>query len=185
MACLFIRLLRCVNGYIYLICSHCHGPADLSLAGGIADFCPGLSPACRALRHGCGHQCVESAMVPCMVVLGGMGSIPGVILGVIALIALPEAFRQFESYRMLIFGLKKRRDRPMSEQPILEMKNVHAGYGSIKALEGVSIKVMPGEIVTMIGANGAGKSTTLMTICGIVKASAYISRRCKKQQLLK
>jgi branched-chain amino acid transport system permease protein len=34
-----------------------------------------------------------------------MGSIPGVILGVIALIALPEAFRQFEAYRMLIFGL--------------------------------------------------------------------------------
>ncbi|MCG8636442.1 MAG: ABC transporter ATP-binding protein [Desulfobacterales bacterium] len=59
----------------------------------------------------------------------------------------------------------------MSEQkPILEMKNVHSGYGSIKALKGVSMKVMPGEIVAMIGANGAGKSTTLMTICGIVQA---------------
>ncbi len=57
-----------------------------------------------------------------------------------------------------------------SETPILEMKNVHSGYGSIKALKGVSMKVMPGEIVAMIGANGAGKSTTLMTICGIVKA---------------
>ncbi len=60
----------------------------------------------------------------------------------------------------------------MSDQPILEMKNVHSGYGSIKALKGVSIKVMPGEIVAMIGANGAGKSTTLMTICGIVNATA-------------
>ncbi len=60
----------------------------------------------------------------------------------------------------------------MGEQPILEMKNVHSGYGSIKALKGVSMKVMPGEIVAMIGANGAGKSTTLMTICGIVKATA-------------
>ncbi|MCG8687933.1 MAG: ABC transporter ATP-binding protein [Desulfobacterales bacterium] len=58
----------------------------------------------------------------------------------------------------------------MSETPILEMKNVHSGYGSIKALKGVSMKVMPGEIVAMIGANGAGKSTTLMTICGIVEA---------------
>ena len=58
----------------------------------------------------------------------------------------------------------------MSDQPILEMKNVHSGYGSIKALKGVSIKVMPGEVVAMIGANGAGKSTTLMTICNIVKA---------------
>ncbi len=47
---------------------------------------------------------LESAMVLCMVVLGGMGSIPGIILGVLALIALPEVFREFESYRMLVFG---------------------------------------------------------------------------------
>ncbi len=58
----------------------------------------------------------------------------------------------------------------MSEQPILELKNVHAGYGSIKALKGVSLKVMEGEVVAIIGANGAGKSTTLMTICNVVKA---------------
>ena len=55
-------------------------------------------------------------------------------------------------------------------EPILELRNVHSGYGSIKALKGISLKVYPGEIVAMIGANGAGKSTTLMTICGIVKA---------------
>ncbi len=61
-------------------------------------------------------------------------------------------------------------DTPSSDKPILEMKNVHSGYGSIKALKGVSLRVMPGEIVAIIGANGAGKSTTLMTICGIVKA---------------
>ncbi|NDV23854.1 ABC transporter ATP-binding protein [Desulfovibrio sp. JC022] len=59
----------------------------------------------------------------------------------------------------------------MSE-PILELRDVHAGYGSIKALKGISIKVMEGEIVSIIGANGAGKSTTLMTICNIVEATA-------------
>jgi len=47
---------------------------------------------------------LESAMVLCMVVLGGMGSIPGIILGVAALIVLPEVFREFELYRMLAFG---------------------------------------------------------------------------------
>jgi branched-chain amino acid transport system permease protein len=47
---------------------------------------------------------LESAMVLCMVVLGGMGSIPGIILGAAALIVLPEVFRGFELYRMLVFG---------------------------------------------------------------------------------
>ncbi|MFW5836913.1 MAG: ABC transporter permease subunit [Desulfovibrionaceae bacterium] len=47
---------------------------------------------------------LESAMVLAMVVLGGLGSIPGVFLGVLALIALPEVFREFELYRMLVFG---------------------------------------------------------------------------------
>lgn len=46
----------------------------------------------------------ESIMVLCMVVLGGMASIPGVILGAAALVALPEIFRQFQNYRMLVFG---------------------------------------------------------------------------------
>ncbi|MBF0230585.1 MAG: branched-chain amino acid ABC transporter permease [Desulfamplus sp.] len=48
---------------------------------------------------------LESVMVLSMVVLGGMSSIPGIILGVIALIVLPEVFRELESYRMLVFGL--------------------------------------------------------------------------------
>jgi branched-chain amino acid transport system permease protein len=47
---------------------------------------------------------IESAMVLSMVVLGGMGSIPGIVLGALTLIALPEAFREFEHYRMLVFG---------------------------------------------------------------------------------
>lgn len=47
---------------------------------------------------------IESAMVLCMVVLGGMASIPGIILGAAVLIVLPEVFREFELYRMLAFG---------------------------------------------------------------------------------
>jgi branched-chain amino acid transport system permease protein len=47
----------------------------------------------------------ESVMILCMVVLGGMGSIPGIILGALLLIALPEVFRDFQDYRMLAFGV--------------------------------------------------------------------------------
>jgi branched-chain amino acid transport system ATP-binding protein len=51
--------------------------------------------------------------------------------------------------------------------PILELKDVHTFYGSIEALKGISIDVRDGEIVTLIGANGAGKSTTLRSINGL------------------
>jgi len=51
---------------------------------------------------------------------------------------------------------------------MLEIRNLDTFYGSIHALKGVSMVINPGEIITLIGANGAGKSTTLMSICGIV-----------------
>ncbi|WP_297218268.1 ABC transporter ATP-binding protein [uncultured Desulfovibrio sp.] len=50
---------------------------------------------------------------------------------------------------------------------MLEVKGIDTYYGNIQALRDVSLRVDDGEIVTLIGANGAGKSTTLMTICGI------------------
>ncbi len=52
---------------------------------------------------------------------------------------------------------------------LLEMTNVHTYYGHIHALKGVSLKVEKGEIVTLIGANGAGKTTALRTISGMLK----------------
>ncbi len=54
---------------------------------------------------------------------------------------------------------------------ILELDGVESGYGRIQALRGISFTVKRGEVVTLIGANGAGKSTTLNTICGIVRAT--------------
>ena len=55
---------------------------------------------------------------------------------------------------------------------MLKLKNVQSGYGNILAIKDVSLEINEGEIITLIGANGAGKSTTLMTICGIVEARA-------------
>jgi len=52
---------------------------------------------------------------------------------------------------------------------MLLVNDVHTYYGNIHALKGVSLTIQEGEIVTLIGANGAGKSTTLKTICGLVK----------------
>jgi len=52
---------------------------------------------------------------------------------------------------------------------MLEIVDLEVNYGAIKALKSISFKVKPGQIVTLIGANGAGKSTTLRTISGLIK----------------
>jgi len=54
-----------------------------------------------------------------------------------------------------------------SATPILELRDVHTYYGAIHALKGISITVNQGEVVTLLGANGAGKSTTLRSINGL------------------
>jgi branched-chain amino acid transport system ATP-binding protein len=51
--------------------------------------------------------------------------------------------------------------------PLLEVDDIHTAYGSIEALKGVSLTVDEGEVVTLIGSNGAGKSTTLRSISGL------------------
>ena len=55
---------------------------------------------------------------------------------------------------------------------MLKIENLHVNYGGIQALRGISLEVPDGKIVTLIGANGAGKSTTLRTITGLVKAAS-------------
>ena len=60
----------------------------------------------------------------------------------------------------------------MSEErklPLLKVNNIHVYYGAIHAIKGISLEVNEGEIVTLIGANGAGKSTTLNTVAGLLK----------------
>ncbi|MFK5926283.1 MAG: high-affinity branched-chain amino acid ABC transporter permease LivM [Desulfuromusa sp.] len=86
-----------VNTFIYKLLAYAMGGAFAGMAGAFfASRMKFVSPESFTF--------LESAMVLCMVVLGGMGSIPGVILGAAALIILPEVFRDFELYRMLAFG---------------------------------------------------------------------------------
>jgi branched-chain amino acid transport system ATP-binding protein len=59
-----------------------------------------------------------------------------------------------------------------SIDPILELRGVDASYGKVRALHGVSLRVEPGEVIALIGANGAGKSTTLRVMSGLITASA-------------
>ena len=66
---------------------------------------------------------------------------------------------------------------------MLKIEDLHVHYGGIQALRGISLEVPDGKIVTLIGANGAGKSTTLRTITGLVKASSG-SIRWNDQELL-
>lgn len=58
----------------------------------------------------------------------------------------------------------------MSTDPLLSLRDLHAGYGETQVLHGVSLDVEPGEVVSLIGRNGAGKTTTLKAIAGSVPA---------------
>ena len=54
---------------------------------------------------------------------------------------------------------------------LLELRNITSFYGNVQALKGISLSVEKGEVVTLLGANGAGKSTTLRTISGLIQAT--------------
>ncbi|MFT3802375.1 MAG: ABC transporter ATP-binding protein [Burkholderiaceae bacterium] len=58
------------------------------------------------------------------------------------------------------------------QSPLLSVRDLHAHYGKSHILRGVSLQVMPGEIVSLLGRNGSGRSTTLKTIMGIVRATS-------------
>ena len=75
---------------------------------------------------------------------------------------------------------------PRRARPLLRVRGVETFYGKIQALKGIDIDVNEGEIVTLIGANGAGKSTTMMTIFGVPARQAgssstgATSRTCRR-----
>ena len=75
-------------------------------------------------------------------------------------------FRQISASLTHIWGWLKMSDT------ILKIRDLQVNYGGIEAVKGISFDVPAGEIVTLIGANGAGKSTTLRTISGLVKAQS-------------
>lgn len=62
----------------------------------------------------------------------------------------------------------------MSETPLLEVSDLKAGYGPVEVLHGINFKVMEGEAVVILGANGAGKSTTLRAISGMIRTSGSV-----------
>jgi branched-chain amino acid transport system ATP-binding protein len=70
----------------------------------------------------------------------------------------------------------------MNIEPLLQLSDIVSGYGRMAVLGGVSLKVKPGQIVTLLGSNGVGKTTTLKTIAGLLKPKAgrilYEGRDC-------
>jgi branched-chain amino acid transport system ATP-binding protein len=58
--------------------------------------------------------------------------------------------------------------------PLLEVRNLHAGYGPTEVLHGLSFSIAEGSITALLGANGAGKTTTLRAICNMVRASGEV-----------
>lgn len=67
---------------------------------------------------------------------------------------------------------RKEKELPVKHgNTLLQIENLHVKYGNIEVLHGINVEVNEGEIITILGANGAGKSTTLLTISGLVRAS--------------
>lgn len=79
--------------------------------------------------------------------------------------------RKHEASRGAEAGATETIKQPKSGEALLEMRNVFSGYGPVRVLEDVTLDIKKGEIVCLLGSNAAGKTTTLKTILGMVKAN--------------
>ena len=61
----------------------------------------------------------------------------------------------------------------MNKSLILKLDNIYSSYSNVQVLNGVNLQVRKGEIVSLLGRNGMGKTTTIKSICGIFKASFW------------
>jgi branched-chain amino acid transport system permease protein len=154
-----------------------------------------------------------SVMILIVIVLGGTGSLPGVLLGSLVVVALPEVLRQFQTARLLIFAVllvgmmlvrpqglwprvrrkpkpfyglvdtepsdgdvvaalvsQHRRqvgDRGVRGEVLLEVEGLVQQFGGLRAVDNVSFQVLRGEIFSIIGPNGGGKTTVFNCITGV------------------
>ncbi|MEU8124796.1 branched-chain amino acid ABC transporter ATP-binding protein/permease [Spirillospora sp. NPDC049024] len=142
---------------------------------------------------------LTSLMILLVVIIGGMGSRPGVMVGAVVIVALPEVLRTVQEYRGLFFALllilivllrpqgvwpyRPRRLRlperagPPPEPPaargtLLEVDGLSRRFGGVTAVDGLALQADAGQVVSVIGPNGAGKTTAFNCVTGMIAPSA-------------
>ncbi|NEA21394.1 branched-chain amino acid ABC transporter ATP-binding protein/permease [Actinomadura bangladeshensis] len=146
-----------------------------------------------------GFTFLTSLMILLVVIIGGMGSRPGVMIGAVVIVALPEVLRTVQEYRGLFFALlliaivilrpqgvwpyRPRRlrlpaeagpapERAPAPGTLLEVSGLSRSFGGVTAVDGLALRAAAGQVVSVIGPNGAGKTTAFNCITGMIPPSA-------------
>ena len=141
---------------------------------------------------------LTSLFVLLVIIIGGMGSRPGVVVGAVVVVALPEVLRTVQDYRGLVFallliaiilvrpqGVWPARFRPLTlpevapaaerrtaKGRLLEITGLSRRFGGVTAVEDLDLTLDAGEVISVIGPNGAGKTTAFNCITGMIVPSA-------------